>query len=138
MEDFFDAEISIYSRAEFFIYLFEDFIQRFSNETPCPYIFLKDVRRFSTKHIKYRYLHEISEKSRTGINGYFCIKNPLLWKCPIYASTHLFYGYSNTWKYSHQLSIHLAFYIYLQYLCTYLSLFIYLYVYIYLYIIICL
>ena len=36
MEDFFDAEISIYSRAEFFIYLFEDFIQRFSNETRCP------------------------------------------------------------------------------------------------------
>ena len=36
MEDFFDAEISIYSRAEFFIYLFEDFILRFSDETPCP------------------------------------------------------------------------------------------------------
>ena len=34
MEDFFDAEISIYSRAEFFIYLLEYFIQRFSNETP--------------------------------------------------------------------------------------------------------
>ena len=29
MEDFFDAEISIYSRAGFFIYLFEDFLQRF-------------------------------------------------------------------------------------------------------------
>ena len=84
MEDFFYAEISIYSRAEFFIYLFEDFIQRFSNETPCPLIYLKDVRRFSTKHIKCRYLHEINEKSRTGINGYFFIKNPLLWKCHIY------------------------------------------------------
>jgi hypothetical protein len=36
MEDFFDAEISIYSAQNFFIYLFEDFIQRFSNETPCP------------------------------------------------------------------------------------------------------
>ena len=36
MGDFFDAEIYIYSRAEFFIYLFENFIQRFSNETPCP------------------------------------------------------------------------------------------------------
>jgi hypothetical protein len=36
MVDFLDAEISIYSRAEYFIYLFEDFIQRFSNETPCP------------------------------------------------------------------------------------------------------
>ena len=36
MEDFFDAKISIYSRSEFFIYLFDDFIQRFSNETPCP------------------------------------------------------------------------------------------------------
>ena len=47
-------------------------------------IFLKDVRRFSTKHIKGRYLHEINEKSRSGINGYFCIKNPLLWKCPIF------------------------------------------------------
>ena len=80
MEDFFDAEISIYSVAEFFIYLFEDFIQRFYNETPCPQIFLKDVRRFSTKHIKCRYLHKINEKSRTGINGYFCIKNPLLWE----------------------------------------------------------
>ena len=32
---FFDAEIFIYSRAEFLIYLFEDFIQKFSNETPC-------------------------------------------------------------------------------------------------------
>ena len=47
---------------------------------PCPQIFLKDVRRFSTKQIKCRYLHEINKKSRAGINGYFYIKNPLLWK----------------------------------------------------------
>ena len=26
------------------------------------------------------YLHEINEKSRTGINRYFYIKNPLLWE----------------------------------------------------------
>ena len=32
MADLFDAEISIYSHAEFFIYLFEDFLQRFSTE----------------------------------------------------------------------------------------------------------
>ena len=62
----------------------------FSNETLCPQIFFKDVRRFSTKHIKCRYLHEINEKSRTGINGCFCIKNPLLWKCPIYSRTEFF------------------------------------------------
>ena len=49
------------------------FIQRFSNETPCPQIFLKDVRRFSTTQIKCRYLHKINEKSRAGING---LKNP--------------------------------------------------------------
>jgi hypothetical protein len=34
---------------------------------------------FEDFHIKGRYLHEINEKSRTGINRYFCIKNPLLW-----------------------------------------------------------
>ena len=44
----------------------------------CPYVFLKDVRRFSTKQIKCRYLYEINEKFWTGINGYFYIKNPLL------------------------------------------------------------
>ena len=38
------------------------------------------VRRFSTKQIKCRYLHKINEKSRAGINGYFCIKKPLLWE----------------------------------------------------------
>ena len=32
MENFFNAEISIYSRVGFFIYLFEDFPQRFSTE----------------------------------------------------------------------------------------------------------
>ena len=65
MEDFFNAEISIYSRARFFIYLFEDLYKDFLK------IFLKDVRRFSTKDIKCRYLHKINEKSRAGINGYY-------------------------------------------------------------------
>ena len=64
MEDFFNAEISIYSRAEFFIYLFEDL--------------------FSTNQIKCRYLHKINEKSRGGINGYSCIKKPLLWEWHFY------------------------------------------------------
>ena len=41
MKDFFNAEISIYSRAEFFIDLFEDFLQRFSTEDR--------VRRFFSK-----------------------------------------------------------------------------------------
>ena len=33
------------------------------------------VRRFFC-----RYLQKINEKSHAGINGYFCIKNPLLWE----------------------------------------------------------
>ena len=37
-----------------------------------------DVRRFYNITNKCRYLHEINEKSRTGIKGYFYIKNPLL------------------------------------------------------------
>ena len=69
MDDFliiYNAEISIYSRAGFFIYLSVDF--------------LKDGRRFSTKQIKCRYLHKIKEKSRAEINGNFYIKNLLLWE----------------------------------------------------------
>ena len=62
MNVFLNVEISIYSRAGFFIYAFKDFW------------------RFSTKQIKWRYLHKINEKSRAGINGYFYIKNPLLWE----------------------------------------------------------
>ena len=50
----------------------------------CLKILYKDFRRFSIKNIKCRYLHEINEKSRTGINGYFCIKNPLLWEWHFY------------------------------------------------------
>ena len=63
LEDFFDAEISIYSRMEFLIYVFEDILQRFSTE--------ERVRRCSkifTKQIKCRYLHKINEKSCAGIN----------------------------------------------------------------------
>ena len=30
--------------------------------------------------MKCRYFHKINEKSRMGINGYFYIKNPLLWE----------------------------------------------------------
>ena len=70
--------------AGFFIY----FSQIYSK------IFLKYIRRFSKKQIKCMYLHKINWKSRAGINGYFFIKNPLLWewhfhkllwKCPICA-----------------------------------------------------
>ena len=71
IEDFFNAEISIFSCVGFFIYLFEDFLRRTVSVD-----FSQDVRRFSTKHIKCRYFHEINEKSRTGINGYFCIETP--------------------------------------------------------------
>ena len=41
MEDFFNAEISIYSRTEFFIYLFEDLYKAFLMKTR--------VRRFFSK-----------------------------------------------------------------------------------------
>ena len=41
MEDFFNAEISIYSRAEFFIYLFEDLYKDF--------LMKPRVRRFFSK-----------------------------------------------------------------------------------------
>ena len=73
---FFNAEISIYSRAEFCIYLFEDFLRRtvsvdFSHK--CSKTFYKTN--------KSRYLNKRNEKSRAGINGYFYVKNPLLWEC---------------------------------------------------------
>ena len=44
----------------------------------CPSIFLKEVRKFSTKQMKCRYLHKINEKCRTRINGYFYIKKPFI------------------------------------------------------------
>ena len=77
MKYFFEAEISIYSRAEFFIYMFEDFLQRFLLRTVSVDFFSKMLEDFSTKHIKGRYLHEINEKFRAGINGFFCIKKIL-------------------------------------------------------------
>ena len=64
--------------------IFHIFVGRFSKKIfyggPCPQIFLKDVRRFSTKQIKCWYLHKINEISCARINGYFYIENPLLWE----------------------------------------------------------
>ena len=60
MKGFLNVEISIYSRAGFFIYLLKDFSQR-----------------FTTKQMK-EYLHKINEKSQAEIHGYFNIKNPFI------------------------------------------------------------
>ena len=78
MEDFFNAEISIYSRAEFFIYLFEDLCKDFLMKPRVRRFFSKMFEDLLQKKIKCRYLHKINEKSRAGINGYFCIKKNII------------------------------------------------------------
>ena len=71
---FFNAEISIYSRAGFFIYFmqmpaFYLFCRKSSN------IFEKNLRtRGFIRNSLYKIFEQINEKFRAGINGYFCIK----------------------------------------------------------------
>ena len=79
MKNFFNAEISIYSLAGFFIYLFKDFLQRFSTKIFYVTVYVDFSQRclkIFTKQIKCRYLHKINEKSRAGINEYFYLKTP--------------------------------------------------------------
>ena len=80
----FNAEISIYSQAWFFIYFmqipaFYVFCRKSSN------IFEKNLRTlgFIRKSL-YKIFEQINEKFRAGINGYFCIKKILHFNGNVY------------------------------------------------------
>jgi hypothetical protein len=59
--------------------LYKDFLRRTVSVD-----FSQRCSKIFYKQIKCRVLHKINEKSRAGINGYFYIKNPLLWEWHLY------------------------------------------------------
>ena len=75
MEDFFNAEISVYSRAGFFIYLFKDFLRRTVSVD-----FSQICLKILYKTNKMQAFSWIKWKIPRGNKGNFYIKNLLLWE----------------------------------------------------------